>query len=304
VISAAPNRPLRAALIVMPLLFAAVVLVQIRIDRTTRLLAQQQEELLLRSAPVLRRLSLGYDSLLADIYWTRAVQYYGSRVTTPGANYHLLWPLLDVTTALDPHLIVAYRFGAIFLSEPEAGANRTDLAIELVKRGIAANPNEWRLGTDLGLLYYLRMRDDRQAAEAYLEASKIPGAPVWINMMAARIAQRGGSLETSRIVWEQLYESTNDPSIRKRAAEQIQSLKAQDDEMHLDELAAEYQRRFAHFPVTSHDLVAAGLLPGVPVDPAGFPYVFGPDRKFRLHPASPIEIIPPPKQPPQPNQSP
>jgi hypothetical protein len=288
----------------MPLLFAAVVLVQIRIDETTRLLAQPQEELLLRSAPVVKKLSLGYDSLLADIYWTRAVQYYGSRVVTPGANYGLLWPLLDVATTLDPHLIVAYRFGAIFLSEPEAGANRTDLAIELVKRGIAANPNEWRLGTDLGLLYYLRLRDDHQAFEAYLQASKIPGAPVWTRMMAARIAQRGGALETSRAVWEQLYASTNDPSIRKRAAAQVQSLRAQDDEMHLDELSAEYRHRFARFPARSQDLVTAGLLQGVPVDPAGFPYVFGPDGKSRLDRASPVVIIPPPKRLPQPQPGP
>ena len=63
----------------------------------------------------------------------------------PGAKFDLLWPLLDVATTLDPHLIVAYRFGAIFLSEPEAGANRTDLAIELVKRGIAANPERMAL---------------------------------------------------------------------------------------------------------------------------------------------------------------
>lgn len=303
-ISTAPRRPLRAALLALPLLFAAVVLVQMRIDATTGLLAQPQDELLLRSAPVVKKLSLGYDCLLADIYWTRAVQYYGSRVITPGANYALLWPLLDLATTLDPHLIVAYRFGAIFLSEPEAGANRSDLAIELVKRGIAANPNEWRLGTDLGLLYYLRLKDDRQAAEAYLQASKIPGAPVWTRMMAARIAQRGGALETSRIIWEQLYGSTNDPSIRKRAAEQVQSLRAQDDEIHLDELAAEYRHRFAHFPATTQDLVTAGLLDGLPVDPAGLPYVFGPDGKSRLSTGSPVVIIPPPKPLPQPKPGP
>ncbi len=88
-------------------------------------------------------MSLGYDSLLADLYWTRAVQYYGSRAGFADAKFGLLWPLLDIATTLDPKLIVAYRFGAIFLSEPPpAGAGRTDLAIELVKRGIAENPDE------------------------------------------------------------------------------------------------------------------------------------------------------------------
>ncbi len=116
-----------------------------RIEAETRAMAQQQEQLLLRSGPMLKRLSLGYDSLLGDVYWTRAVQYYGSRVGSHGEKFELLWPLLDITTTLDPNLMVAYRFGAIFLSEPRpTGADRPDLAVELVKRGVAANPDDWR----------------------------------------------------------------------------------------------------------------------------------------------------------------
>src|SRR5271167_4710167 len=110
----------------------------------TRTAALEHEELLLRSGQVAKNLSLGYDSLLADIYWTRAVQYYGARAGVEGARFERLWPLLDIATSLDPKLIVAYRFGAIFLSEPPpAGAGRADLAVELVKRGIAENPDNW-----------------------------------------------------------------------------------------------------------------------------------------------------------------
>jgi hypothetical protein len=298
VTTSAQTVPIRAALFAVPLLFLAVAAVQIRIDAIAQSSPRQQEELLLRSGSVVKKLSLGYDSLLADIYWTRAVQYYGTNLARPGANFDLLWPLLDLTTALDPHLIVAYRFGAIFLAEPEAGANRPDLAIQLVKRGIAANPKEWRLGTDLGLLYYLRMRDYPQAAATYLQTSKIPGAPVWISVMAARVAQTGGSLETSRIIWAQLYESTKDPNIRKSAAQQIESLKAQEDESQLDKLASQYSERFGHPPSRIQDLVVAGLLSGIPVDPAGFPYVLGPDAKSRLNPTSPVVIIAALKSPP------
>ena len=146
----------------------------------------------------------------------------------------------------------AYRFGAIFLSEPaQVGAGRTDLAIELVKRGIAANPDEWRLGTDLGFLYYWRMKDYPDAAAAYLADKQESKAPPWIKLMAARIAEKGGSLETSRMIWSELYESTKDPIIKKDAEQQLQSLTAQDDEMHLDELADEYRKRFGHPPASS-----------------------------------------------------
>jgi tetratricopeptide (TPR) repeat protein len=285
------TRPLWTAIALVPVLFLAIAALQQRIDAKTRAIAHEQEELLLRSGQIAKNLSLGYDSLLADIYWTRAVQYYGARVGTPGANFDLLWPLLDVTTTLDPHLMPAYRFGAVFLSETgEGGAGRPDLAVELVKRGIAANPSDWHLQTDLGFLYYWRMKDYKDAAAAYLEASKNPGAGLWVKYMAARIAQKGGSLETSRMIWSELYESTKDPNIKRTAAQQLQSLKAQDDEAHLDEIAEEYRERFGRYPAAIQDMVGAGLLAGTPVDPAGFAYVLGPDGKSRLSPASPIVI--------------
>lgn len=292
-----PTRIPWAPLAGIALLFGAIATLQNRIDVQARDFAVQKEELLLSSPTAMQELSLGYDSLLGDIYWTRAVQYYGSRVGEPDANYDLLWPLLDITTTLDPKLIIAYRFGAIFLSEQVEGANRTDLAIKLVKKGIAANPNDWHLDGDLGFLYYWRLKDYPKAAAVYLEGSKKPNAPPWLKLMAARVAEMGGSFETSRMIWSEIYISTQDQHVRKMAAEQLQVLQVQEDEKHLDGLAADYQKRFGHYPASTEELRAAGLLGGIPVDPEGYFYVFGADGKSALNPRSPIVIPAPPKVP-------
>ena len=285
----------------VPLLFVCVAALQAGIDARTRTAIQEREELLLSSPSAVQKISLGYDSLLADIYWTRAVQYYGSRVGTDNPNFDLLWPLLDITTTLDPKLVIAYRFGGVFLSEPgNAGAGRTDLAIRLVKRGIAANPNQWRLGADLGFLYYWRLKDYQDSATAYLEASKGPDAPLWLKVMAARVAQKGGSLETSRMIWSQLYESTQNQIVRKKASEILRGLKAQEDEAQLDERAGEYQKRFGRFPASMNDLRDAGLVSGVPIDPDGYPYIIGPDGRSQLNPQSSAVIPPEIKAPPAP----
>jgi hypothetical protein len=289
------NRMLWAAILGVPLLFVAIAFVQLKIDARTRTAAKQKEELLLRSPALVKKLSLGYDPLLADIYWTRVVQYYGERVGLPDAQFDLLWPLLDLTTTLDPRLVTAYRFGAIFLSETGVvGPGRTDLAIELVKRGIAANPDKWILSTDLGFLYYWRLKDYQNASAAYLAGSRVPNAPPWLKMMAARIAEKGGSIETSRIIWSELYQSTDDPVVRKNALENLRGLKAQEDEMHLDELARNYHKRFGRYPSNMTEMRDAGMLPGIPVDPDKFPYVIGPDGKSHLDPRSTVKI---PKDP-------
>jgi hypothetical protein len=287
------TRLLWIAAIGVPLLFLAIATLQRKMDDTTLAHASDDEELMLTSGSAVRNISLGYDSLLADIYWTRSVQYYGSRAGVPEAKFDLLWPLLDITTALDSKLTIAYRFGAIFLSEPPpAGAGRPDLAIELVKRGIAANPDNWYLNGDLGFLYYWRIGDYPSAAAAYLQGSKKPNAPPWLGMMAARILEKGGSLETSRMIWSQIYESAQDKTVREKAKEMLLGLRAQEDEQQLDGIAEIYKKRFGHFPASASDLQDAGLVRGVPADPAGFPYVFGSNGESSLDPRSPV-VIPP-----------
>jgi hypothetical protein len=291
-----------AAVAGVPVLFLAIALLQTRIDRQEGTVAQE-EALLLQSPAAIKEISLGYESLLADIYWTRAVQYYGERAGIEGAKFDLLWPLLNIATTLDPKLIVAYRFGVIFLSEPEpGGAERPDLAIELVRRGIAANPNQWQLNADLGLLYYWRLKDYANASEQYLEASKKPEAPPWLAMMAGRIAQQGGSLDTSSMIWSELYQSTQDPAIKDNAMKMLRGIQAEKDESQLNQLAEEYRTRTGRYPTSTNELLEAGLLRGIPVDAAGYPYVFGPDGKSALSPQSTVSIPPEPKLPPTPDR--
>ena len=82
------------------------------------------------SPAVVGALSLSYDSVAADYYWIRAIQYFGSTrlSTAPDKRYDRLYPLLDLTTTMDPRFGAAYLFGAVFLAEPlPGGPGRPDL---------------------------------------------------------------------------------------------------------------------------------------------------------------------------------
>src|SRR6267142_694790 len=79
--------------------------VQSAIDRGARLYHSAQETLFLPSGRVIKKLSLGYDGLLADIYWMRAVQYYGGKRLKNDPGFRLLEPLIDIATTLDPQLL-------------------------------------------------------------------------------------------------------------------------------------------------------------------------------------------------------
>jgi tetratricopeptide (TPR) repeat protein len=276
-------------LLVLPVGFAGIWRLQHKIDAQRTLLSQERDDILLRSGKVMKALSLEYAPLLADIYWTRVVQYYGNKRVRGQTNLELLWPLLDITTTLDPHLLVAYRFGAMFLSQaPPSGAGRPDLAVELIERGIKANPEYWRLYEDLGFVYYFDLKDYQKASEAFLEGSKKPNAQIWMKVMAARIAAEGESFSTSVFLWKDIYESALDPSVRNNARIHLQLLKAKEDCRQIDALADEYEKRNGRRPTRMAELVQAGLLRGLPKDPEGFAYVFGDHGKAELNLDSPL----------------
>jgi len=284
-----PNSKNWMLLLVLPLGFAGVWQLQQRIDGQRAALHQDRDELVMRSGKLVKAMSLEYAPLMADIYWTRAVQYYGDKRARHDPNFELLWPLLDVTTALDPNLLVAYRFGSTFLSEPSPrGAGHAEFGIALLERGIQANPEYWRLYEDLGFIYYFELKDYAKASAAFAEGSKNPDSQIWMKIMAAKIAAEGQSLQTSIFLWNEVYQTTKDPQVKENARTHLQLLGAEQDCKQLDALADEFQKRTGRRPARVSELVQAGLLPRLPVDPMGYPYVFGPDGKAALNLDSPL----------------
>src|SRR6202162_848945 len=150
------------------LAFAGVRRLQQRIDVQESAVASEDDQVILRSSKLVKGLSLEYAPLVADIYWTRVVQYFGNKHAGQQLDLRLLWPLLDVTSVLDPHLMPVYHFGSMFLSDAAPrGAGRPDLAAGVIGGGIRANSEGWRLYYDLGFVYYFDMKDYAKASEAF-----------------------------------------------------------------------------------------------------------------------------------------
>lgn len=253
--------------------------------------ATLQEVLYLPSGKALRRLSLGYSSLLADIYWTRAVQYFGGH-DRRSTHFELLAPLLDITTDLDPHLIVAYQDGSVFLSQqPPAGAGQPEKAVALVEKGIGENPAYWRLYFTLGFIHYLELRDYKAAEADFRKGSEVPGALPWMKVMAARMAEKGKDVGTAMALWGNIYETTRDKAVKDTATRHIYSLRADADLNELDSRIKLYRQNTGTTPSRWSDLIRAGLLPGVPLDPTGAPYELGPDGKVNVHDPSKFQFL-------------
>jgi tetratricopeptide (TPR) repeat protein len=235
--------------------------------------ATLKEVLFISSPTVLKRASLGYDGLLADIYWTRAVQYFGSRHHASAQSYDLLAPLLEITTHLDPHLTVAYQFGANFLAPPPPqGAGEPDRAVQLMEYGIQNNPDDWKLYYNLGFVYYMEIKDYKKAADAFAHGSQVPNAHPFLKVLAAQMAQHAGEFETARLLWSATYQGTQDRLIRENAIKHLRALRVDEDVTHLQQAITRFGERTGRLPAGMNELIAAEGLPGIPVDPDGHPY--------------------------------
>ncbi len=259
--------------VLLALAIGGVVELGQRLEERVAAYQHEEEAFWLPSAATLRRWSFGFEGLLADLYWLRAVQYYGRRVFRPGARFEPLDALLELVTTLDPHFLAAYRFGAIFLAlPPPQGAGRPDRALALLDRGIAANPGEWRLLLDKGFILLWDVRDYAKAAEVFLHMSRHPRAPTWTRDLAAAVYARAGRREIARRIWRDRLEYGESEQVRENARYQLLCLQAEEELERLHELVRAFQRERGRWPASWQELILAGKLKHPPQDPLGYPY--------------------------------
>jgi hypothetical protein len=259
------------------------------------------DTLYLTSGSALRRFTAGYNALAADVYWIRTIQYYGGtrlraargEASADGRrDYDLLYPLLDVTTSLDPRFDIAYRFGSHFLAEaPPGGPGQPELAIRLLEKGLAERADRWEYMQDIGFVHYWWRQDYTSAAQWFERASQVPGAPWWLKSLAASTLAEGGDRQSSRLMWQAILESAEIDWLRRDAERRLLQLRALDE---IDAIEARVVAAERATGVRPRDLPS--LFGGrVPVDPAGAPYELGGDGRVRVVPSSPL--FPMPKEP-------
>lgn len=270
-----------AAVCLVACMGASILLLH-RIDEM-RPRASIEDALYISSPKMVKRASLGFDGLMACIYWTRTVQYFGHRHYVHAMTYNELAPLLEITTALDPHMIPAYQFGASFLAPaPPNGAGQPVRAIELMKYGVEHNPDNWRLYYDLGFVYYTELKDYRRAAEVFEQGSRAPNAHPFLKILAAQMAEHAEDYDTARMLWTATYESSKESNIRQNALEHLRSIRVDEDVTHLQQAVSRFAQQNGRLPTSIWELAAAEHLRGIPVDPDGNPYLVSFDGQVQV----------------------
>ena len=191
--------------------------------------------------------AFGFDALLGDYYWMRAVQIVGSPEGPVGRSHHL-GRLIDVVTTLDPWVGHAYRFAAVWMIDDEPAVRHANAILE---RGIAHHPGDWRNHFYLAFNHFFYLGENGAAAAALEPALGLPGAPRYLGRLVARLRSEasGGEIEAER---------------RARG---------------LDAARAEFQRRHGRDIVAVEDLVRVKppVLRALPPEPHGWEWTLDPE---------------------------
>lgn len=235
------------------------------------------EETSFFSSSALKRLSLGYKEIIADIYWLRALQYFGGKKLQE-QKPEFLFHYFDIITDLDPRFVNAYRYGGTFLAEnPPFGLGEYELGMSLLDKGRMNNPDNFRLPLEQGFIAYLGYKNYEKASELFKEASEKPGLSdiraASFRGMAASALAKGGNRELSREIWKTIYETSPIETRRNFALLNLKELETMDKEDILTEALRRYLNKHNEFPKGIEDLKGAGIIKKIPEEPFGGEFV-------------------------------
>lgn len=280
---------------------AGAISLQVARERWYPEVASPVDEVYFTSGDGVGRLALSFKSVLADVYWIRAIQYFAATRLkgAPAPASDLLFPLLDIATTLDPAFNIAYRFGAIFLAEGrDRGLSHPELAIKLLDKGFASNPHKWQYLYDKAFVYYWTYRDAGTAAHWFAEAGKVPGSAEWLPGLAAYMLAQGGDRRSSRFLFQQILQTAEHEYMKKTAQWRLGQLDVLDLIDQINPVLERYAETTGSGATGWQPLVSGGWLPGVPVDPDGLPLILAPGGlRAALDPRStfyPLPDEPPP----------
>jgi tetratricopeptide (TPR) repeat protein len=227
-------------------------------------------------ASAARWLSLGHPTLVANLFYLRAVQYIGEpRASERG--WEKLHPVADLVTDLDPGHGYAYQVAGTLLGSHDRVAESN----AILEKGMRNCPTRYILPflRAFNAFYY---GGDYAEAGRYMElAARTPGAPERLRQNVLAMYVKGSRTDAALAFLEEARAAAEDDESRKAIDAQVKQALLERDAALLDRAVAQYEERHGVRPFLLAALVAEGLVERIPDDPFGGIYVLGPDGRVR-----------------------
>jgi tetratricopeptide (TPR) repeat protein len=223
------------------------------------------------SGQYLKYATFGNSSLLADLIYIWAIQYY-SDYTIPDM-YEYLDHIFSIINELDPSYLDPYDVGAVIAAYE---AEDLDLALKILDRGLEKNPEQWLFPYMAGHYAQMIRKDHKLAQKYYKKAMDIEGVPPIVNRLYANAIFKSMDYKRALQTWLEIYETAKDERIKKIASNHLYNIKATIDIEQINEAIEKFKEKFGRNPMELSQLVRAGFLDSLPKDLDGEEYVYDP----------------------------
>lgn len=241
---------------------------KVRCDQISRGRVPGSAIIYIPSGKYLKYATFGYSSVLADLIYLWAIQYYSDYSIADRFNH--LEHIFSIIAELDPRYVDPYELGAL-IAVHEAGD--LELALKILDLGLQKNPDQWIFPFEAGHL--AQMKKNYELARLYYKkAMDIPGAPDLVKRLYAFSAFKTMDLETSWRMWLEIFQTATDERVKKIANNHLYQVKAAIDKQIIERAIAQFREKFGRYPYDLNQLVRVGLLREIPKDLDGLEYVY------------------------------
>ncbi len=215
----------------------------------------------------LRILSLGFERLVADMFWIRTLYYMGDP-----ASYRAGFPaadrLAELVTDVDPEFRTVYVLMGSALSVLQG---KPHAAAQLLEKGVR-HVEYWKLEFLLGFTYFFELLDNGRAAPHIARAAQMPGGPKYLAQFAARLYHNAGDPDIALDLIQTRIRTEEDEATRAALQKRAWDIWINRDLERIDTAIQQYGARHGTLPASVDVLVETDLLERTPVDPRGGSY--------------------------------
>ena len=221
------------------------------------------------SGQYLKFATFGNSSLLADLIYVWAIQYY-SDYTIPDM-YEYLDHIFSIINELDPSYLDPYDIGAVIAAYE---AQDLDLALKILDRGLEKNPEQWLFPYMAAHYAQMIKKDHKLAQEYYKKAMNIEEVPPIVERLYANAIFKSMDYKRALQTWLEIYKTAKDERIKKIASNHLYNITATIDIQKINEAIEKFKESYGRNPMELSQLVRAGFLDSLPKDLDGKEYIY------------------------------
>lgn len=243
-------------------LLIAVYSVQVHIDQISGKMSKAKSLSLLPKGELLKTVSLGYSSVIADLLWLEVVQAIGEKRTNE-ADYPWIYHAADVVTTLDPKFEYSYEIAGIALDLGQ----QFELSNQILLKGVKNNPDDWKIPYYLGFNYFFYLNDYPNAAKYMSLSATLPGHSAYLPGLAARLYVEAKDPSLALEFLKNTYQDTKDESVKQQIETRIREVMIERDILLLNKAMESYTQKYKKRISSLSDLVSSKYIDKIPDEP-------------------------------------